>query len=182
MRLTGKDRPDAFVGSLPALASLAAIPLGLAASLWARVRGSGTPRKPLAISLGLLLAWIVVGVLVLLSWGMVPLALVCGTLGGGLVAGLFFGSPPPRAAARWFGGFAAGLGIAVLLAAGPSWLFPFFVMTVPLWDFETGSAFAAPLLYTTGFVAAELSWRSGREPLGIGVGSIQVGLLTLAGL
>ena len=183
-RLSGTDRV-AFVGLALTAASLAAIPLGLLVAALAQPGGRRLSRTALAISLGLLLAWIVLGVLFVLSWGLVLFepAIVLGTLGVGLLAGLFFASPPPRGAAHWFGGFAAGLGIAALLAAAPGWLFLFFTMTIPLLDFETSSAFAAPLLHAAGWIGAELSWWfTGREPLAIGVGFGTIGFSTLTHL
>ena len=186
----GSDRADAFVAWFLALASLAAIPLGGLAARSAKLRGRPAPRAAVAIALALALAaaWLLLAGLWLvaaITWAfeLVAPAAVCAVLGVAVVTGLFFAAPPPRSASRWCGNVAAGLLVAVLLAFAPSWLFAFFVMTIPLLAFPNAPAFAALLLYACGWIGAEPASRAGREPLaiGIGFGTLEVGMLMLAG-
>jgi phenylpropionate dioxygenase-like ring-hydroxylating dioxygenase large terminal subunit len=184
----GSDRADAFVAWFLALASLAAIPLAWLAALSAQLGRRPAPRRAVSIALALVPAWLLLAVFwaaATVTWAffLVAPATLCAVLGSAVVMGLFFASPAPRSAARWFGNVAAGLLVAVLLALAPSWLFAFFALTIPLFDFANAPAFATLLLHALGWIGAELASRAGPEPVGIGIGfgTLEIGMLMLAG-
>jgi hypothetical protein len=136
----------------------------------------------IAVSLGLVVAWIVLVGLVIGSMGYVSEepAIVCGTLAAGVVGGLFYASPSPRRPGGWLTGFALGLVVAAVLSNVLSWLALFSFMTIPGGALAT-SSWAGPLLWLAGWGVAEAAWGAGRQPFGIGVaaGTFEIGLLFL---
>jgi hypothetical protein len=178
------QEPGSLLSALCAGASVLAILLAVPVGLWRDARGdAGALRAALALTIALLGAWLVLGMLFVLSMGYAldePI-IVCGTLGLGLAAGLFFGTSPPRRFLYWLRRFAVGLALAVGLTFGTSWLLLFFAMTVPLVGFDTSSFAAAPVVWLAGWLAAEGLERRGHSPLGVGVGvgALALGLLVI---